>query len=362
MEITDDIIKELFKSKRYTYNPNILRRYINRIEGKYDKDIYKYLINRYDDSDSLKETLYRIYNGIEQHPICPVCGKPVKMVKGHFQEYCCRLCMQKSELVKENRKKTNLDKYGVTTYLQTKDVVNLAMINSHTKEAILKQQSTNKAKYGYATPFQNKELMDKAILNSHTPIANKKRKNTCLKIYGVTNPVKSKEIREKSKQTCFKKYGVDNYSKTENFKKYISDYISSDKIQNKINNTKRKNNSFNTSKEEEKAYNILKERFNEVKRQYKDKRYPYCCDFYIPENDLFIECNFHWTHGKHPYNSNSLEDVSLLKEWKFKNTKYYNNAINIWTIRDVEKRNIAIKNNLNYIEIYNINELYLICK
>ena len=31
------------------------------IEGKYNKDIYEYLINRYDDSDSLKETLFRIY-------------------------------------------------------------------------------------------------------------------------------------------------------------------------------------------------------------------------------------------------------------------------------------------------------------
>lgn len=94
MKVTDDVVKEEFKSKRYVYNPNTLRRYTSRIEGKYNKDIYEYLINRYNDSDSLKETLFRIYNGIEEHPKCPTCGKPVKMVKGHFQEYCCRLCMQ----------------------------------------------------------------------------------------------------------------------------------------------------------------------------------------------------------------------------------------------------------------------------
>ena len=68
MKVTDDVVKEEFKSKRYVYNPNTLRRYTSRIEGKYNKDIYEYLINRYDDSDSLKETLFRIYNGIEEHP------------------------------------------------------------------------------------------------------------------------------------------------------------------------------------------------------------------------------------------------------------------------------------------------------
>ena len=303
--------------------------------------------------------LQHIKYGVYDICYCKNCGKPTKWLKTHYQEYCSRLCMQKSKLVKENRKKTNFDRYGVNTNLQLKEVVNLAKVNSHTKEAISKQQVTNKMKYGYATPFQNKKSMDKAIINAHTPIANEKRKNTCLKIYGVVNPVQSKEIQEKSKQTCLKKYGVDNYSKTKEFKEYISDYVSSIEVQNKINNTKRKNNTFNTSKEEEKVYNILKDRFKKVERQYKDKeRYPYCCDFYIPENDLFIECNFHWTHGKHAYNKESIKDQVILERWKSKNTRYYDNAIKTWTIRDVEKRNTAIKNNLNYIEIFNINELY----
>ena len=35
----------------------------------------------------------------------------------------------------------------------------------------------------------------------------------------------------------------------------------------------------------------------------------------------------------------------------------YNNAIECWTKRDVNKRNIAKQNNLNYIEFWNINEL-----
>ena len=50
-------------------------------------------------------------------------------------------------------------------------------------------------------------------------------------------------------------------------------------------------------------------------------------------------------------------DNDLVKIWKSKNTKYYDNAIQCWTIRDVNKRNIAKKNNLNYIEFWNLNEL-----
>jgi len=38
--------------------------------------------------------------------------------------------------------------------------------------------------------------------------------------------------------------------------------------------------------------------------------------------------------------------------WKSKNTPYYNNAITNWTISDVDKRNVAKENNLNYLEIF----------
>ena len=62
-------------------------------------------------------------------------------------------------------------------------------------------------------------------------------------------------------------------------------------------------------------------------------------------------------HGGHPFNENNKEDQLILKSWKDKNTKYYNNAITAWTIRDVNKRNTAKENKLNYIEFWNINEL-----
>lgn len=184
-----------------------------------------------------------------------------------------------------------------------------------------------------------------------------KVKETCLKKYGVTNGGWIKSSQEKIKQTNLKRYGVLYHSQLDSFKEKMSIIMSSKEIQNKMNKTKLKNKSFNISKQEEKIYLYLKEKFQIVKRQYFDKlRYPYNCDFYIPDLDLFIECNFHWTHGFHPFNVNSIEDINMLNKWRNKNTNYYNNAIKTWAERDVEKRNKAIENKLNFKEFYNFNE------
>ena len=67
---------------------------------------------------------------------------------------------------------------------------------------------------------------------------------------------------------------------------------------------------------------------------------------------MFIECNFSWTHGGHWFDEANEEDLKTLQRWKDKGTNYYLNAINTWTVRDVEKRNCAEKNHLNYLEIF----------
>lgn len=84
--------------------------------------------------------------------------------------------------------------------------------------------------------------------------------------------------------------------------------------------------------------------------------YPFPCDFYISELDLYIEYQGFWTHGKHPFNINDQEDKLKLLEWKNKNTKMYNCAINTWTIRDPLKRKTAKENNLNWVEFFTVEE------
>lgn len=88
---------------------------------------------------------------------------------------------------------------------------------------------------------------------------------------------------------------------------------------------------------------MIKSRFPNTKYQYKSKEYPFCCDFYVPELDLYIECNYHWTHGGHPYDPANDNDKRRLESWKQKISKYYNNAIKVWTERDILKRETAKK-------------------
>lgn len=119
--------------------------------------------------------------------------------------------------------------------------------------------------------------------------------------------------------------------------------------------TKRKNNTFNTSSNEDHFYNALKAVYGveNIIRQYKDTRYPFNCDFYIKDKDLFIELNLNWTHGKKPFIGDA-EDLKVLNLWKTKakTSNYYAAAIKTWTERDPLKFKIAKENNLQYLSIY----------
>lgn len=120
--------------------------------------------------------------------------------------------------------------------------------------------------------------------------------------------------------------------------------------------TKRANGTFNISRQEDDYFIKLKQEYgeNNVIRSYRDSRYPYACDFYIPSEDLFIEFNRTWTHGGHPFDELNLDDISKLEMWqeKAKTSDYYKNAIYTWTDLDVRKRKTAERNHLNYSTIY----------
>ena len=376
MKITDDIVKEEFKSKRYVYNPNTLRRYTSKIEGKYNKDIYEYLVNRYDDSDSLKETLYRIYNGIEEHPKCPTCGKPL-IFKGIFFKFCSNICAQSSDEIKQKIKQTCLEKYGVDNYAkskESKEKVKQTCLKKYgveyswqSNECKQKIKQTCLEKYGVDSPLKSKEIRNKCKLtclekygvdNPAKLEENKEKvKQTCLKKYGGLAPICNPYIKNQIKQTCLEKYGVDNYGKSLKHKTNMSTIMLSDEMQKHRYSIMSKNNTFNTSKEEDEVYEFLSQ-YIDVTRQFNgSSKYPFCCDFYIEDLDMFIECNFHWTHGGHPFDPSSIKDQVKLEQWKAKQTKYYNNAIKTWTKMDVEKRNKAKEENLNYKEFWSLKEL-----
>ena len=121
--------------------------------------------------------------------------------------------------------------------------------------------------------------------------------------------------------------------------------------------TKKKNGTFKSSKPEERAYDMLHFMFPHLLRQYKSEEYPFACDFYDPQSSTYFECNFSWTHGGHWFDGNDPDDMQRLEHMKSKHTKYYDNAIETWTVRDVKKRQCAEKNHLNYIVFWTEDEM-----
>lgn len=119
--------------------------------------------------------------------------------------------------------------------------------------------------------------------------------------------------------------------------------------------TKRKLHTFHVSTPEKDFYNYLLTKFDaeDIIKEYKDDvRYPFYCDFYIKSRDLFIELNIHPTHGDHPFNPESIEDVLLLSELEKQENQWAKNIIDVWTVRDYNKIQTAKESKINYKVIY----------
>lgn len=237
-------------------------------------------------------------------------------------------------------------------------------------DKILKIEKINIEKYGVKHNWSSKDPK----LNGR-----KTRKER----YGVESCLSSKDPKLNGKLTMLKKYGFKYYAQTEDSKKLWNnkDWVNKREsnrlktLQNKYNgrspivdlniqknrfNTMRKNKTFNSSKVEIEVNIKLKSIYSDVKYIYKDDaRYPFNCDFYIPSKDLFIELNFHWTHGKEPFDKNNPRHIEILNKWKEKSIKsnFYKTAINIWTIRDPLKLKTFQENCLNYKIFYNKKDL-----
>lgn len=308
--VTDtDIVNIFFGERQLKWQ--VYKKYINyeNLNTEQEKEIFDYLNNRFTDNrNNLKETLYRIKFGIEQIPICPVCGNQLPFagkLKGNtcYHGFCSDKCTQNSPDVRKKRLLTSIAKYGAGCNIQ-------------------------------------------------------KVKQTCLEKYGVDNVYRTDWCIEKIKETTFSHYGVTNYMQTEEYNKKTH----TPECIKKRNDTKRKNKTFNTSKPENRSFELLKKYFPNTKHNYTSEKYPFQCDFYIPELDLYIECQYFWTHCGHPFDNTNKDDIAFLETLKQKQSQFYENAIHTWTIRDVNKRNVAKQNCLNYLEVWNYKELKKYCE
>lgn len=116
----------------------------------------------------------------------------------------------------------------------------------------------------------------------------------------------------------------------------------------------KKRGTINKSREEEITHEYFKQMLYNIEPQHKDVVYPYYCDFYFKDYDLYVEINGHWSHGPHPYDPTNEKDIEYLEHLKSKDSAQYKSAVEVWTLRDPEKRKTAKDNNLNYLEVFSV--------
>ena len=292
--------------------------------------------------------------------LCPVCGNRCKFVSfgiGYIH-HCSKSCSTLDDNVQNKMKETSIKKWGyeypsqspkfrvqvIQTCNEKYGCDNISQVN----EIIEKKKQTKLKRYG-DTGYHNIEKMKQTNLQRYgceSVFSNESVKNkiqeTIRKIYGVDNPFQSEIIKDKIKQTNIRLYNCEHN-------------MQSEKVREKAYKTKKKNKTFNSSHIEMELTKWFEYNNIDILTQYKCDRYPYMCDFYLPKYDLFIEIQGSWTHGGHPFDENNIEDIYKLDKWKSKNTVYYKNAITVWTKRDVEKRQVAKINKLNFVEIFSDN-------
>lgn len=146
--------------------------------GEYLKEHYR---NMYPHS----KRMYMFYNHLESEPVCPVCGKVPKFtnIRNGYYTYCSKACMNKSNAVKEHRRLTLQEHWGVDNPMASKEIREL-------------QKKANLEKYGVENSFQREDVKTKI-------------KAINLQKRGVEYPMQSKEVRDKSTKTIQEKYGVE---------------------------------------------------------------------------------------------------------------------------------------------------------
>ena len=411
--IHDKLLVKLFILKK---NNRIRYCFHNVMETYKYPCIKNYILNRYHDSLSPQETLRRMEYDIEVRPKCVVCGNNVRYVgkpdsNGLFKQFCSKSCANKYNY--EKAKKTKIEKYGSSNNEQKRKQTCLEKYGDKNYNNHEQTVRTNIERYGGVAPACNEEIHNKIVetfkqtYSERGDEINTKKKQTMLERYGNENYRNVDKIKEtwanktdkerneikektrktfidkygdpgyrnvekgkqtkferygnphynnikKNKETLLKKYGVNSYSKTDMFRKLMLEKWQNTNFREKIYNTKKKNNSFNKSKQEEFIYELLNTLLGEqdIIRQHNTDEYPFNCDFYIKSLDLYIEYQGFYTHNFRPFDKNNKNDVEEANVLLLK----YKDVWETWTIRDVKKRETAKKNNLNYIELWSIEE------
>lgn len=348
--MTDSEVLEKVIDKEGRINSSIYRYLDTKQEYA---ELKEYLLHRYNDIPpdmfSYKEVFWRIRNGTEVRPTCKICGAPVrfkgKHMGGKFSNGFYLTCTYEHQrlLSKLSNKDTCMRRYGMSTTLQLPEIKAKAEICRNTDKAKIKKYNTMLERYGCKHAFHTKEARCKA-------------KESCI-LYRKLRSKAYKEINE----LLYKGINPKTFYTEIIYENNMTLYRSMKRIVDKAFQTAKYNNNLMSSKPEVSLYKILEGSFNVIP-QYKDERYNFRTDFYLPDYDLFIEYQGSFFHNGHPFDVSNEYDNNLLNKLKDaatirktetgKSVTRYDALIDTWTVRDVAKRNMAKSNKLNYLEIF----------
>ena len=311
----------------------------------------------------------------EQEGICENCKQPTKFlnIEDGYAKCCSIKCampgrakrniekygyadnfhnpnitkLSHSEQANEKRKATMKERYGVESYTSTKEFQQISKqyFQEHKKEIVAKSKQTNIDKYDVSCNFKRRDVIEKNKVASHTPEANEKRKQTTFRHFGVENIFQLPEVKEKAQINSHTSDAMAKMHANRDYRKIA------------VATAKTKKENGNKSKLEL----AFEQKCNELNivylAEYSDERYPFPCDYYLPNLDCFVEIHGSWVHTDHIYNK--IKDKDLYNIWKNKSktSNYYKSALKTWTQKDPAKLKVAEQNKLNYIILWNIDDI-----
>ena len=322
-----------------------------------------------------------ILQGIIKLPFCKQCGKTLndknfKNIYHGFRDFCCGKCRAKWDIdhwtQERHQRLSNAVKRGYQAMSHKERLQLSKNISSRLHDRTPEQKKHTID--AYKQTCANRTSEEKTIVSKHISDAyhNMSDEQKAIRRKHISDALQNMDESKKQHRNML--IGQKNHSnwlnKTDEEKEAYREarrigaanrtQETINKMVDACNKTKRQNRSFNKSKPEEDAFQKLTIAFgnSNVIRQYKCDRYPFNCDFYIKSLDIFIECNYFWQHGKHPFNPNCKDDLDIVKKWKFKSNEHnaYERAIYVWTQLDVKKQQIANDNKLFYKAFYSTKE------
>ena len=290
------------------------------------------------------------YNIIMENNLCKICGKiiPEKRLR-QGKNTCCHRCAVK--LSCQNPEVSARKSAAQKKRFQDPE--------KHEKfcNSLRKPETRQKLKEASLRRYQRQEEHEKQSVRMKELHANPEYKTKHLasmrseETLDKISAAQKKRFQDPEKHRAF----IEAMNKPET-KSKLSKAQSLENTKQKISKTKKQNHTFNSSMPEKYFNDRLSVVFDksDIEQQYYSEQYPFNCDFYVKSLNLYIECHFNWTHGGEPFDESNKDCIEQLNAWKekAKTSRFYQNAIDTWTIRDVKKRQCAIDNNLNWLCFY----------